>query len=514
MSETDAKPSFPYKAEPFGPYQRDWLIKTAKAPFFYIAWEQGTGKSWLICNTIAYLFLREKITGAVIIAPSGVHIQWALEQFPKLMPEVVPWDAYIWHSGDDLQEVRRAKKQKRENEFKAFRTAPGRFPILCINTEAITTPLAKKAITTMLKTHKCLLVADEAGDFTTPSAKRTMALNRWRHLAPFRRVLEGVPVGQSPLELYSPYRFLNPRIIGCENFREMQDTYAEWDEFELQGGNGRTFRKIRVNKKTGEKEWKNLDQLKAKIAPYTSRVTVAEALPHLPPFLFHKRFFEMTEEQWRLTNGLIEDMTVDLADGGRVTATNTLTLYLRWQQIACGYVPPDVVWGEEDDAEPISIIPGPNPRLQLTLEEIDRNKTKPTIIWTRFKFDIDVLSAGLKDAGFKFVTYDGRTSVDERHEARLRFQGGDVDYFVGNSAAGGRGLDLYRAERMFYYANYFGLRRRLQSQARARRIGTRYNVNVIDILGHRSIDMKIVKALRNNQDVADVITGDPRKEWL
>lgn len=512
-----AKPSFPYKTQPFGPYQREALRLSALKTYFFLSMEQGTGKTWVTINNAALLFLQGKIDGMIVLAPNGVHTAWALEQIPAHMPEVVPYRCHVWNSGRELDRkksrVKKFRPKDRDEHWALSQLARDMsvFPILCMNSEACTTPLARKAIGTMLTRRRCLFVVDESGDFATPSAKRTRALNSWRARAPYRRCLDGTPVGTSPFELYAPYRFLHPSILGYRTFGEMKEAHAEWDTFE-RGDNGREFKVIRTDRLTGKKAWKDLDVLARRIAPHTFRITKKEALPFLPEKIFHKRFFEMTEEQWRLTVELKEEMQAQLEGGGTVTATNVLTQYLRFQQIAAGYVPPDIIYGEE--TEPVRLIPGPNPRLELAVDECLRHAGTKGIIWARFQFDIDLLGDRLRDEGFTVVTYDGRTSSAEREEAKARFQQGEVDWFLGNPAAGGRGLNLFRAEWVMYYTNYFGLRRRLQSEDRAHRIGTKNAVNYTDLLGARSIDMKIVRALRNNQDVADTITGDPSKDWL
>lgn len=523
-----AKPAFPYKTQPFGPYQREILRASAPMAAAFLQMEQGTGKTWIAINTAAFLFLKGKIDGMVVLAPKGVHTAWALEQLPEHMPDCVPWKAHVWSSKDERKRANRDKKkkvgptQRRENSA-LWQLAADKsvFPILCMNSEAVTLDLAKKAVGTMLTMRRCLFVVDESGDFSKPSGARTRTLMNWRARAPYRRCLDGTPVSTEPFELYSPYRFLSPAILGYETYGAMKEAHAEWEEF-VKGGDApdlspeerrkRTFKVIARDPLTGKKKWKDLDVLARKIAPYTFRVTKAEALPFLPPKVFTKRFFELTDEQWRLTLELKEQMTTTLETGQTVTATTILTQYLRYQQIACGYVPPDIVYGEE--VEPVAIIPGENPRLEATVDEVLRYNGRPTIIWTRFQFDVDLLRDRLRAEGLSVVTYDGRTSITDREEAKRKFQEGKVNIFLGNPAAGGRGLNLYRAEFEIFYANYFGLRRRLQAEDRGHRIGTTTPVGICDITGQRSIDMMIVRALRNNQEVADVITGDPAKEWI
>jgi hypothetical protein len=505
---------FPYKNPPL-PKQREALQRSVSKPYFALTMVQGTGKSYVITQTAAFLYLENKIDGLLILAPNGVHSAWVLDQLPEHMPLPVPWRGIVWRSGK--MKAYEAARQKGMMDFRLdvwdlSRDYAAGLAVLAVNSEALTTPLAKKAIDLFLKERRCLLVVDESGDFTTPGAKRTRALQQLRRRAPYRRILDGTPVGVSPFELYSPYKFLSPSIIGCDTFEAFKDRYAEWEEYE-RSDNGRKFKVIKVV--NGEKQYRNLDELAAKIAPYTFRCTKAEALPDLPPKIFEKRIFEMSEEQWRMTTELQEELTTAFADGATVTATIVLTQYLRLQQIACGYVPPDQVYGEE--TEPVRLLDGPNPRLDLGVAEAKRHRHAPQIIWTRFGMDIDLLQERLAQDQFNVWVYDGRTSAEKREAAHhwFREQAGPNDVFLGNARAGGRGLNLFRAEHVMYYANYFGLRTRLQSEDRAHRIGTKNAVLYTDLLGLDCfIDWKIVRALRQNQNIADIITGDPAKDWL
>ena len=55
---------------------------------------------------------------------------------------------------------------------------------------------------------------------------------------------------------------------------------------------------------------------------------------------------------------------------------------------------------------------------------------------------------------------------------------------------------------------------RLQSEDRCHRIGTKNNVTYIDIEAKKTIDTKIITALRDKKNLADAITKDPRSMFL
>src|SRR5262249_13343361 len=157
------------------------------------------------------------------------------------MPDLVPWTTHVWDAGHALAAFRKWKGLPPAERAgagmwdvkKFIRESP--FPILCMNSESITTPVAKLAITAMLKNRRCLMVVDESGDFISISGKRARQLMKWRNMAAYRRCLDGTPVGVSVFELYTPYRFLSPSILGFETFRQFQDAHAEWDIMERAG---------------------------------------------------------------------------------------------------------------------------------------------------------------------------------------------------------------------------------------------------------------------------------------
>ena len=65
-----------------------------------------------------------------------------------------------------------------------------------------------------------------------------------------------------------------------------------------------------------------------------------------------------------------------------------------------------------------------------------------------------------------------------------------------------------------YYSNGYDLEVRLQSEDRAHRIGQTNKVTYIDIVTEKTVDEKILKALRNKIDIASLILAEGHKEWL
>ena len=70
------------------------------------------------------------------------------------------------------------------------------------------------------------------------------------------------------------------------------------------------------------------------------------------------------------------------------------------------------------------------------------------------------------------------------------------------------------ASSVIYYANSFDLELRLQSEDRNHRIGQRNNCLYYDIEATRTVDGKIIKALRAKKNLADLVTGDPESFFM
>jgi SNF2 family DNA or RNA helicase len=67
---------------------------------------------------------------------------------------------------------------------------------------------------------------------------------------------------------------------------------------------------------------------------------------------------------------------------------------------------------------------------------------------------------------------------------------------VGNPQTGGYGITLTEASTVIYYSNGYDLEKRLQSEDRAHRIGQKKSVTYIDLIAEKTVDEKIVKALK------------------
>ena len=375
---------------------------------------------------------------------------------------------------------------KKEIEaFESVRSSKDCLKIFTFNVEAFTSPKAVHWMEKILLSNDVMLVVDESTRIKTPGAKRTKLITKFGKQAKYKRILTGTPITKNAADVYAQFKFLDPQILGYDSFYSLRNQYCVMGGFEQ--------RQIIA--------YKNLDELSRNVEGHSFRVLKKDCLD-LPPKIYQRHFVEMSERQKKMYNTMKKGFIAEL-EGNVIEAPEAITRLLRLQQILCGWFPT-----ENERVQPID---EKNPRIEALKDVLEGIESK-VIIWARFRADIRAIERLLGDLA---VSYHGGVDSDARELAIERFQKDPaIRYFIGTPQAGGTGLTLTAAEYAIYYSNSFDLEQRLQSEDRCHRIGTKNNVTYIDIECQKSIDSKIIKALRDKKNIADIITKDPISIFL
>ncbi len=484
---------YPHVIPPFD-HQREHLENHMDEPAWGLLWEQGTAKTKPIIDTAAIKFMNDEIDGLLVVAPPGVERNWNTDEIPKHLPDDIAFDTMTQVF---LTAKKNTKTHKRSMDM--LMSWKG-LAVLLISYNAFMTKEGKETVRKFLRHRNVLYVLDESHMIKTPNAKRTKSIVASGKYAAFRRILTGTPIAVGPFDLYSQIRFLdeyfwkNRGIHGSVEYRQYFGRWFTRADCQKLHGYDPGYDKLL--------EYQNLDQLRTWLAEITDRVVKDDVLD-LPPKLYQKRYFEMSKEQKAAYNTLDEEMMLEVGDD-IITAELPIVKLLRFQQIACNYVPV----GED---EPVHMFSDKNPRMTV-MESLRDEIYQPTIVWARFTHDVDQLMDLLGDDA---VRYDGSVDDDTAERNKLAFQKGDAKWFVGTAQKGGPGLTLTQAKNMIYYSNSFRLIDRLQSEDRCHRAGMdEHPVNYIDIVANDTVDEHIVSNLRNKKDVASDIQGDVWKEWI
>jgi len=476
-----------YKLKPFD-HQIDALEYGWDRPEFALFMEMGTGKSKVLIDNMAMLYLEGQINFALIIAPKGVYRNWVAKEIPEHMSDDVAHRVIRWVSGPN-------KKQR--EEMRSVKDKFDGLTIFVMNVEAYSSLKGQKAGQWMSGAlgARGMIAIDESTTIKNHKAKRTKALMKIASGFKYRRLLTGSPITKSPMDIYSQCEFLRPGLLGFESYYAFQGRYA-----------------IVQRRKMGQAAFqqivgfRNLDELTRRIDMFSFRVLKKDCLD-LPDKIYTARFVGMTVEQYKMYDQIRRHAMVLFESGEMSTAPAVITQMLRLQQIMSGHL-------KTDDGDMLYF---PSKRMDA-LEEIINEHDGKAIIWSRFRYDIQQITETLNK---KFgqgcaVSYYGDTSDDDRAAAVLNFQNPShpLKFFVGNPATAGYGLTLTEANLVVYYANDFNLETRIQSEDRAHRIGQKNNVTYIDLICEGSIDERIVKALRAKIDIGAKVLGEDAREWL
>lgn len=486
-------------------HQEDALAASLPHDNFALFMEMRTGKSLVIIETALQLYSQHKVSGMLIIAPNGVHENWVQEPDGELATHwpssMGSYQALAWKS---------STSKKYLGQFEALLKVQG-FAVLAMNYEALATIKGFTAAQRFLKHRRCLLVTDESDRIKNPHAACSKALFKLGPLAPYRRILTGTPLTQSPLDIWAQFQLMQPGILN-PSFTAFRTRYQkllpQTHPFivSLMRKKGLRFvPAIPEVDEFGQPRYQHLEELQQIVAKHSFRVLRTDC-KDMPPKNYQKLLVPLEGLQAQLYDQMRTQFYIELAGIERVEAPLVITRMLRLQQIIGGFAEDQSLFAD-----------GQNPRVNALLDSIDGVSGK-VIIWARFVPELLAIHAALaKRYGINSTAlYYGGTPGADRLEARQRFLDtkDPLRFMVGQPGSGGVGVPMHSADTVYYYSNEFKLRTRLQSEDRAQHMNKETPVEYVDLISPDTIDVKIVEALRAKHEVARLVTGDKWKQWI
>ena len=481
---------YEYLTEPFD-HQRECLQMSAHLAFFAYLMEMGTGKSKVLIDTVGFNFEQGKVDGLLITCPKGIMFNWEQRELDKHLPPRIKRRIYKWKASPGIRDKARMKKVlTREN---------GTLNVFIINIDALNTVKGQEAVRQFLSGHNAMWAIDESTGIKNPKAQRTKAVMKLKDMAVMRRIMNGAPITQGPLDLYSQFAFLSPEVFAQHrSYKSFVGMFAVTQKMKV-AGNPRAFDRV-----VG---YKNLDQLQHMINPWSYRKLKTECLD-LPDKVYQYYDVELTKEQNKMYKDLSEEY-ISMWGGEVVTVSMALTLAMRLHQIVCGHI-------GLDDSESPSLIP--NNRIKALIDILDQAAGK-VVIWSCYRADTEAIATEVRKH-YKdekcIVEFHGGVNDDARAQAVNSFEDEDspVKYIVCSPQAAGRGLELIQGTTVVYYSSSFSLDDRMQSEDRSHRSGQTSKVTYIDLRCRGTVDEKIVGALRDKRSISAETLGDDPVAWL
>jgi SNF2 family DNA or RNA helicase len=218
--------------------------------------------------------------------------------------------------------------------------------------------------------------------------------------------------------------------------------------------------------------FKNIGELSDKLKGFSYRVLKEDCLD-LPDKIYIKRNVSLTAEQSKLYEQM-KTTALAILNGKQVTSMTVLTQLMRLHQITCGHF-------TADDGSTQQIKNNRITELMDVLEEIEGK----AIIWANYQHDISEIKKNIsKEYGEESVVdYYGLTPQEDRQNNIQRFQNDpECRFILGTPQTGG--------------------------------YGKKKAVTYVDLMAEKTVDEKIVKALRKKINIASEVLGEELRDWI
>lgn len=499
-------------------------------PYFFITDEMGGMKSAQSIIAAQFLWLQNIIDRVIVVAPNSVLEVWEDEELGELQTHLfVPAEINLYRGKMYTWEYQEGRVDRR-------------MPWIIANYEFIRRENRLEELLEYV-TPKTMLILDESSAVRGYNTDQTKACSRLRWQHPAKGVpnctrivlLNGTPIGNSPLDLFSQGNMMHPSILDCKGITHFRARYAEMGGYMVQTPWGQRPTQI-----IG---WKNLDDLQRRFAPYVLRRLKKDCMdlpPVLPPVTLA---VPMTPATWKIYAQMRDDMVAWLSNATVSLATQTITKVLRLSQITSGFlggIEPEVYqraqegrpeWlkglePEDENTEEVREVG--REKLDCLLDDwlprhLEADPNLKLLVWCRFIPELERL---LRELAVRFPTAQlgciagkpmlGKSKKEERDEAlRLLNPRTAPEGFVvvgGTYGTGSLGLNLTACHTMVKLSYDYSYWKDVQTDARIDRPGqvhpvSQFNIAAVGPKGQKTIDHVILRAVRDKADIASWTTG-------
>ncbi len=422
--------------------------------------EQGTGKTMVAICLIGYRALKQGVRRVLIVCPKPVIPVWPRELKKHVKFEYQLTAQYKFKVPDSTEEL----------------------SIWVLNYDKIKT--REKIIK---KWDPEYIILDESHKIKNRGTKRSKAITRIGRDCNYRTILTGTPLGQSPLDIFSQYLFLDPDVFG-----------THWDTFTNRYAKMGGFKGYKV---IGHK---NLGELAEKVHSIAFRVTKEECLD-LPDKVYQNLYCEPGAESKRVYKELEEEFST-IVEGEEVEVDLVISQMMKLRQVTGG-----ILKGEDDRL--LSVAQDKLEALQDYLES--RDKGRKAIIFVSFTHEIRFIGNLLAKMGIGFLTLSGATPGEDRNILEETFrQDPSYGIVIIQASTGAEGLDFTVADTAIFYSPFFSFIQYEQACARIHRIGQKNTCYYINLVMEGTIDEKIVELIKGHSSLSKRLLDKDRNYKL
>jgi len=502
-----------FRTDPWSHQLREFEL-SADLPGRALLWQMRTGKSKEVVDQACSLYVRGRIDAVIIFAPNGVHENWVEREFPTHAWFKVAYRAFAWRTrvaglrgGNRLGvKAKAAWEEVHRAWHDGLKQATGRHELLVasFNSESITREDVRKAVKRIMHKRRALVVWDESSDYRTPDSARSKMARSIALVAPFRRILDGTVITNSPLAAFAQFELVEKEALGFRVFNTARDRKTglvipgfkdRYAVFEEAHGRGRSYPRL-----VG---FQNLEELRTRMAAHSS-VVLRSDCEDLPGLVRRPVKVALSPEQSRIYAEVEKQIRIEIAAGEVATIGAKTVKLQKLQQVLGGFL--------IDEHGKVHSIPGTLPRMEAMSDEVFY-ASGPVIVYAQFHHELDAVAVRLRADGHEVWEYHGRVKAEEKQRIRKEFpelEGRKV-VLVAQCQSAGRGL-LLPAGLILWYSHTFSGIFREQGNERATVMGGE-NVQLVDLIAP-GVDRYILNTVEQRIEIADHVAGRGLQEIL
>jgi len=384
----------------------------------------------------------------LIVAPTSVIFNWTRE-----IERFTPGTNYLVHYG-----TRRTRDLRRLKKFHIILTTYGHL---------------RRDISFLKDLDFNYVILDESQYIKNPNSETSKAVRLLS--AGNRLALTGTPVENNTMDLWAQFAFINPGLLGDQNF--FKETFQRPIEKEQNVQVASSLRKL--------------------IFPFIMRRTKEDVAKELPPKIENVIFSPMSEEQtkvynkWRLSyrDSILKDIENQGVNKSKFKVLEGLT---KLRQIACH---PQLVDSKYID---------PSGKFDALTDMVDEiiSEGHKVLIFSQFVQMLHIIRRHFDGRNTPYSYLDG--SVRDRESAVDEFQNNEqIRIFLISLKAGGTGLNLTAADYVIHYDPWWNPAVEMQATDRAYRIGQTRKVFAYKLISKDSVEEKILKLQQKKKSLVE-----------
>jgi superfamily II DNA or RNA helicase len=332
------------------------------------------------------------------------------------------------------------------------------------------------------------VILDESQAIKNPSSQARKAVQQLQSRN--RMALSGTPVQNSTFDLFAQMDFLNPGMLGSQDFFRTQ--FATPVD------------------RNGDKE--AAARLRKLVNPFVLRRTKEQVARDLPDRTEMILWCEMGEEQRSIYDRFKERYRSALLDRIGEEGMGRSSIYIlegltRLRQICDS---PALVKAGVPAEAPAGGFPNVSAKLEELIREIEENAGHhKALIFSQFTSMLQLIRAALEEKGIPYLYLDGSVPAEDRKRAVVQFQEEeDTRIFLISLKAGGVGLTLTAADYVYLVDPWWNPAVEQQAIDRSHRIGQEKKVFAYRMICRDTVEEKILQLQERKKSLASDLIAD------